>query len=238
LNSCTVTENIVVPSSPSVNVTLFGTNPTSYSNNGTITAFITSGTPPFTWTWSPNANGKTNLTITNLSAGTYDINVIDSEGCIRNKKITLVGSVPLTDSQLYNICDSNFANTGTLLTKGIKQMLNEGFYDLTSGDTNCILNQSIFTIFLTVGDLVSQSSFFTGTTLNEYPSNEQFSNVLENLLDEYAEITGVTINMTENTIKLTTPCNTLSGTNIEVDLLINYDISCEALATVSFDSST
>jgi hypothetical protein len=108
-------------------------------------------------------------------------------------------------------------------------MLNEGFYDLTSGDTNCILNESIFTAVVTVNGISTYESFYTGTTLNDYPSNTEWSQVIENLLLGYDGIVGVSIDITKNYIKVTSKCNTLSNSEVTVDLLISYDISCEEL---------
>lgn len=44
------------------------------NNNGTVTATVTSGTPPYTFAWS---NGGTTATLQNLAAGTYTVTVTD-----------------------------------------------------------------------------------------------------------------------------------------------------------------
>ena len=232
-NFCTVNENIIIPVSPTVNFSLFWINPTSYSNNGSITAIITDGTPPFTLTWSPNVNAQVGIFVENLSAGTYTLTVTDSSGCTQTQTVTLTGYVPLSDFQVYNICDTQFTNNGVLLTKGIKQMVNEGFYDLTSADTNCILNEVIFTAVVDVGGNVTSNTFYTGTTLDDYPSDTEWSNIITTMLLSYNGITGVTVNTINNSIKITTPCDTLSGVNIKVDLLLSYDISCQQLGPMT-----
>ena len=165
----------------------------------------------------------------NLSGGTYTFELQDSLGCKKKRTVLLNRYTPFSSYQTYNICDSNFQNTGILLTKGPKQMLNEGFYDLTSGDTNCILNNAIFTAIVSVAGDVRSTQFYTGTTLNDYPSDENFANVLEDLILSYNGITGVTINIEENIINIKTPCNFTSGSVVKIDMLISYDISCESL---------
>ena len=47
-------------------------------------------------------------------------------------------------------------------------------------------------------------------------------------ISKYNGITGVTINPLDNTVKISTPCNTLSDANVKVDLTITYDISLGA----------
>lgn len=225
---CTVSTNIFIPPSQNVNFNWFSIPPTPYANNGSLTALITSGTPPFTLNWSSNVNGQTGITVNNLSAGTYSLTVIDANGCVYSRNIKLQGPLPITSYQLYNICDSDFVNSGLLITKGVKQMLLEGFYDLTVGDTNCILNEALFKVIVTVGSETMENTFFTGTTLNDYPTNEEFTTVVENMLLDFQGVTGVTLNYEENSIKITTPCNTLQGNNVVVDLVISYDVSCVA----------
>jgi len=231
--TCTVTTNITIPQSNTVQFSLVGTAPTNGLNNGSITTLITNGTPPFTWTWSSNVNGQTGLTVNNLSAGTYQLTVVDSLGCTRNKKEILLGLNTVSSYQTFNICNNNFTNEGVLLIKGIKKMLNEGFYDLTYDDTNCVLNESIFTASVTIDEKTNTKVFYSGSSLNDYPSDELWANTIEEIISGYVGITGITINTQENTIKIETPCNTLSGSNVKVDLIITYDISCEELATTS-----
>ncbi len=49
------------------------------SDNGSIEAFVTDGTPPYEYIWS---NGETTAEIENLNAGVYTVTVVDSGACI------------------------------------------------------------------------------------------------------------------------------------------------------------
>jgi len=227
-SNCLVSQNFLISTSSGVNFSLFPINPT-YSNNGSLSALITNGTPPFTLNWSSNVNGQTGLTVNNLSAGTYSLTVVDSIGCSQTKSVTLVGYVPQSSYQVYNVCNSDFQNNGVIVKKGPEQMLNEGFYDLTSGDTNCVLNQAIFTAQVTVNGVTVSQPFYTGTSLNDFPSDNEYSTVIENLLLTFSGVSNVNIDIVNNQIVIVTGCNTLSDADVKIELLISYDISCEQL---------
>ena len=129
-------------------------------NDGTVSAYITQGTPPFTLLWSNNVNGQTGYYLSNLSAGTYSLQVTDSSGCVKTRSVTIDGFDLISSFQTFNICDSEFENIGELVKKGPKEMLNEGYYDLTSGYTNCLLNQATFNIVAIIGSVTGDSEFY------------------------------------------------------------------------------
>lgn len=227
-NGCSQTITGVVGASSGVDFLLTSTDST-VGNNGTITALITSGKPPFTLTWSPNVNGQTQLAITNLSAGTYTLKVVDSNECEKIRTVSIDGNVEISSYQVYSVCDSDLSNYGELLLKGPKQMLLEGYYELTSTDTNCILNEAIFEASVTVSGVTKTDEFFTATTLNEYPTIEEWDDVIETLLLSYDGISSVTFNVDKNKMTITTDCNSevsLNDADVIINMIINYDISC------------
>ena len=209
---------------------LVGQNTTN-GVNGSINAYITNGEPEFTWTWSNNVNGQTGLTVTNLSAGTYSLTVTDSFGCTKTKTQTITGPNTVGNYLTYNICNQDFQNSGLVIKKGLREMLWEGFHDLTSDDYNCVLNQSIFEVTAIVGTTYMGLPFFTGSTLSDYPSDNVYYDAIDSLLTSFNGIGSVSIDAETNTIKIYSDCNSeisLSDTNIELNLKINYDISCVA----------
>ncbi|HET6225464.1 MAG TPA: PKD domain-containing protein [Bacteroidia bacterium] len=80
-NSCSSSATIAVnrEQAPSIQIT----NTTDVScyggSNGTATAVLSGGKGPFNYVWLPS--GGTNLTATNLPAGSYTISVTDANGC-------------------------------------------------------------------------------------------------------------------------------------------------------------
>ena len=65
------------------------TNPTCLNgHNGIIRMNPAGGIPPYSYTWSPNVG--TTATVSNLSAGTYNVTVTDVNNCTRTNSIVLV----------------------------------------------------------------------------------------------------------------------------------------------------
>lgn len=228
-NYCQQQLPFTITDSGTVDFLLIGSDSLNGSN-GTISALLTDGTPPFTLTWSSNVNGQTGTEINSLSAGTYTLTVTDANGCSKTRTITINGFNQLSSYQVYNICDEDFTDTGRTGRKGPQEMLIEGFHDLTIGDTNCILNMAIFTVKTTVNGDVKTQTFYTGTTLTDFPSDNEFYDVVENLLLTYDVIGEVIIDAVKNSLKIESGCDitieTLDAT-VKVELDIAYDISCE-----------
>lgn len=229
-NYCQQQIPFTIVGSDNVDFLLIGTDSLNGSN-GTISALITNGTPPFVLNWSPNVNGQTGTEITNLSAGTYTLTVTDDNGCSKTRTITINGFNQLSSYQVYNICDEDFLTTGETGRKGPQQMLLEGFHDLTIGDVNCILNQSIFTVVTTVNGIVKSQSFYTGTTLSDFPSDNEFYDIIEELLLTYDGVGEVIVNAVKNTLTINSSCEAnlkLLDANVKVEMDISYDINCES----------
>jgi gliding motility-associated-like protein len=64
-----------------VTSTLTATNPLCFGQNGSATAVVTGGTPPYTYDWSPNGyTGDGSVTYSNIPVGTYTLTVTDNLG--------------------------------------------------------------------------------------------------------------------------------------------------------------
>jgi hypothetical protein len=86
-SGCTVTQTVFVPQPEELLLTTTAT-PTSTigGNDGTATVTVSGGNnnPQITWNTNPV---QTSITATELSAGNYIVNVIDSEGCTANANV-------------------------------------------------------------------------------------------------------------------------------------------------------
>ncbi|HRE95926.1 MAG TPA: T9SS type A sorting domain-containing protein, partial [Flavobacteriales bacterium] len=91
-NNCSVTQNISL-SNPNAPVTqLVSVMPANCSGMlGAINMNVTSGTPPFTYSWS---NGATTQDISNLLQGTYHLSVTGGNGCMSHSSATVPGIFP------------------------------------------------------------------------------------------------------------------------------------------------
>jgi hypothetical protein len=120
----------------------------------------------------------------------------------------------------------------------MRSMYLEGYNDLSSGDTNCIINSATFSIYAEVGSQSAQTEFYVSTGATDYPSDTLWSNTIKTTLEDFVGVSGVTVDIQTNRITITTNCeevktgcivapiNPLQDTQIKVNLLIDYDISC------------
>ena len=86
-----ITETITITEPDELLVSVTGTNPTTPGgSDGTATATVSGGTPPYTYLWD-DLLAQTTQTATGLVAGTYNVIVTDANGC------EVTGSITLTD---------------------------------------------------------------------------------------------------------------------------------------------
>jgi hypothetical protein len=234
---CSQTETVYINGSSAVYFDFFSYSPV-VGNDGELDVLISSGEPEFILNWSPNVNGQTGTTVTGLSAGTYSLEVIDNNGCSFTRTITLFGTTQYSSYQTFNVCAQDFTNTGILGRRGILQMMYEGYYDLTSGDTNCILNSAIFTADITVSGVTQQSIFYTSTGFDDIPTDNDWVNAITTLLYTFNGISSVSIDIDTNQVIISSGCiqegsgcqtksvTVLDDENVTINLYIDYDISC------------
>lgn len=238
---CNISENVYVGISQGVFFSFYTTQPV-LGNDGSIQALISSGTAPFTLNWSNNVNGQTGQTVTSLSAGTYSLTVTDNNGCSFSATTTLAGTSQQSSYRVFNVCNQTFGPSGTTTRRGVRQMYLEGFLDLTSGDTGCVVTSADFTVQAIVGSQSAETVFYSSSGITDYPSDVQYVNTIEQILESFIGIDNVTIILNDNKITISNNCtevqkncgtqfiNLLQDTLITINLLIDYDISCISCA--------
>jgi hypothetical protein len=124
------------------------------------------------------------------------------------------------------MCETEFTYTsGT--KRGMLQMLNEGYNDLTAGHTNCILISSIFIVSVDVSGVTYSQSFYNGTSLLDVPTDQEWYDAVYALLITIPEVSDVTIDTNSGQITVET-VNGLDNQSIQIDLIIQYYIFCES----------
>ncbi len=78
-NGCATIETVTIfsPEELTVNVTQ-NYDPCLFADDAEVEAVVNGGTAPYTYVWS---NGASSATLTNLPAGTYDVDITDANGC-------------------------------------------------------------------------------------------------------------------------------------------------------------
>ena len=226
---CTQTQSVSVGSSQTLDFTLYPKSCGS-GDEGSITAFITSGTPPFTFNWSDNVpSNPQQITVGNLTAGTYSLSILDSAGCVLERETKITCPTKYTSYKTYTMGSENLT-IDSEVSFGIQQMLNDGYQDLITGETGCVLNQTIFTAKVSVEPmgLSTTQDFFTGTTLNDFPGINLWYDTVVSLLYTVPGIGNVTADPLTNQLLIqNNPSNPiLVNQKIVIELIIDYDINC------------
>lgn len=227
-DGCKKQSQIFVPYSNNISYSLYSTS-CGTGNQGTITAFISTGEPPFVYNWSNNVSGNPQQIIASgLTAGTYSVTITDSIGCSLTRTTNISCTQSYASYQIYVMgCEQVQQKSGTKY--GLLQMMNEGFNDLTSGNTACSLLSAQFQTKVSVVPLglVSTDTFFTATTINQAPSDNLWFDSVENLLTSILGISGVQIDPITNQITIqTNNGSSISNQQIIIELVIIYDIIC------------
>jgi gliding motility-associated-like protein len=110
-NSCTQTVNLNIPNSGGPSITIGTvTNPDCTSpNSGSVVVSGSTGTPGYNVSWSGASTGDPtgveiinsggNFTISGLTAGDYNITLVDANNCSNSASVTLTAPTPFTLNQ-------------------------------------------------------------------------------------------------------------------------------------------
>jgi PKD repeat protein len=85
-NGCIATESMEVEEPNNVNISFTKIRPSCGNSNGVIEAQAAGGTGPYSYVWD---HGGTSAIINGVPAGVYGLNVIDANGCLFQKTVTL-----------------------------------------------------------------------------------------------------------------------------------------------------
>jgi hypothetical protein len=183
-DGCSVNKQFQITMGEILDFNLYSTE-CGTGDQGTITAYITKGLPPFELYWSENVTNQTGTTVTGLTAGTYSLTVTDGNGCDLTKFVNVTCFQYVSSYKKYSLLSKEFDyNLGTQIT--LQKLLNEGWNDVTSSNNGCVLNNSVFSVSIDVegfnqlanGDITSVpysyynycQTLITGDTLPSNPT--------------------------------------------------------------------
>lgn len=227
-DGCVQSQGVFIDYSVPLTFSLFSTS-CGTGEDGKITAFISSGTPPFTFNWSSNVVGNPQeITVTGLTAGTYSLTIVDSTNTSTTETTEIVCQQLYASYQIYPMGTETFqVDTGSKC--GLLQMMNDGYQDLINGNDTCILISAIYQTKVSVLPLgtVLTDNFFTATTLNQAPADNLWYNSITDLITSIAGVSSVSINQFTNQITIqTNEGSPIQNQQISVELVILYDIMC------------
>ncbi|MEL7422707.1 MAG: LamG-like jellyroll fold domain-containing protein, partial [Bacteroidota bacterium] len=116
--NCSSTADVTVTVNDNPVVSLNKTDATCGQDNGTITASVSGGQAPLTYTWSPNVS--TTASASDLAVGTYTVTVTDTNGCTGTASIDIINlaSPTITAAADQTICEGSAATLSATTTGG------------------------------------------------------------------------------------------------------------------------
>jgi hypothetical protein len=231
-DNCSVYQSFSISVSNSLDFGMSSTSCGDTNSGGTINVSIFSGTPPFTYQWSDNVPiTESGPSISNLTGGTYSLTVLDSSNCILTRNVTVPCTPFINDYQVIPIISSGFTTTVNN-KRDFETMVNEGFYDLTTGNTNCVLVSAVYAATIEISGNTYEQNFYTGTTLTDVPTESEWVDALESILSGITGVLSYTVNPSTNTVEVKSFCDgnedTLSDSEFIMGLRIQYNIICES----------
>jgi len=228
VRNCTVSQTITIGPSTGVNFIIVPTECVS-GNDGMADITINQGVAPFNIQWS---NGETTTSINGLSGGTYTATITDHNGCTATNSVTINCNNQIVECyEVTEICENDFITTSAGI-RDFGSMLNEGYLDLTVGHQDCSLVNAVFYVIVDFsgGTMTPpyhvENPFYTGTTLGDYPSAQDWLNAINEILKTIPQIESFTLDIDQNLITIISDCKELKNVYFRLSTKIVYNICC------------
>jgi gliding motility-associated-like protein len=159
---CTITRNTTITQPSPLQLNLNVTQPSCSTPSGSISANVSGGTSPYTYSWS---SGQSTAALSGLSAGSYTLAVSDANGC----QVSQTGTLNLVNGITVSINSSNLTCFGAANGSATAVVSGGGApytYAWSSGQTTPIvngLNAGVYTVTATNSNGCSASASTTLT---------------------------------------------------------------------------
>ncbi|MEW6468764.1 MAG: gliding motility-associated C-terminal domain-containing protein [Bacteroidota bacterium] len=156
-NGCTTTDSVFISQPPCNNLAL-GLYITPVScfggSNGSATALVQFGTPPYSYSWS---NGATTSAISGVQAGAYAVTVTDAVGCSQYQSISIVQPAALS-----LVLSPTNATCASLANGTIELTVNGGTFPYSYSWSNSVTVEDLN--YLNVGSYAVVVTDYNGCT--------------------------------------------------------------------------
>jgi gliding motility-associated-like protein len=118
-NGCTSNGTATVSNSNGPTVSCVVSNISCFGGtNGAAMAQVSGGTSPYSYAWTPS--GGTNATASNLSAGSYVVQVTDNSGCIGTTSVSITEptQIIITETIIPSSCTTDNGSVSVVVTGG------------------------------------------------------------------------------------------------------------------------
>jgi gliding motility-associated-like protein len=168
-NNCTATDSVVVTANPLPDIAFTPVNVRCFGfNDGSITTAISSGSQPFSYSWS---NSTSNPGISALAPGTYTLTVSDVYACADTDSVAITEPALLTANEIWNDSVSCFGRSdgaSALVVAGGVTPYNIVWNSTPPQQNDSLLNVPAGTYIATVTD--ANNCTVQATVLIEEPS--------------------------------------------------------------------
>ena len=111
-NGCSTSTTIVITEPTEISISLSAINGSGCTQNGTITASVTGGSPAYSYVWSNNAGSTPQIS---PATGSYSVTVMDAKGCTKTAgPISVTQPVLVAATATSTPADCNGAANGTI----------------------------------------------------------------------------------------------------------------------------
>ena len=154
-----ISDTLIQPEQLLIDSTISNLNMLCFGeNSGSITPFVSGGTPTYNYLWS---NDSTSLSIQNISAGNYTLTISDMNGCTLSQTYTVTQPSQLQINEVISDITCNNSNDGSISvspsggtptyqilwsnnsTSNSISNLTQGIYGVTITDiNNCVISDT------------------------------------------------------------------------------------------------